>query len=144
LVRHALSVLSPAADGCIARMIRKTNRARLTSDAALLLLSGIGLLVCHESSHDARAAAKGVREPRALTGPCDHIGAWGVVRVRETGDGRSKPLGAPRSYSSHDRIRVLADAEPVIASGRTEWGRVRGGRRDRVIAVPKALPDRGR
>jgi hypothetical protein len=44
----------------------------------------------------------------------------------------------------HYRIRVLADAESVIVSGRTEWGRVRGGRRDRVIVVPKALPDRGR
>ena len=31
-----LAVLPRAADGCIARMIRKPDRARLTSDAALL------------------------------------------------------------------------------------------------------------
>jgi len=36
-------------DGCIARMMRKPNRARSTSEAALLLLQGVGLLVCHES-----------------------------------------------------------------------------------------------
>jgi hypothetical protein len=32
------AVFSRAADGCIARMMRKPNRARLTSDAVLLLL----------------------------------------------------------------------------------------------------------
>jgi hypothetical protein len=32
----------------MARMMRKSNRARSTSDAALLLLWGICLLVCHE------------------------------------------------------------------------------------------------
>jgi hypothetical protein len=45
------SAVSPhAADGCIARMMRKPHAARLASDAALLLLSGVGLLVCHEGS----------------------------------------------------------------------------------------------
>jgi hypothetical protein len=43
------SAVSPrAADGCIVWMMRKPNGARLTSDAALLLLLGIGLLVRHE------------------------------------------------------------------------------------------------
>ena len=34
-------------DDCIARMIRKPNRARLTADVALLLSSGMRLLVRH-------------------------------------------------------------------------------------------------
>jgi hypothetical protein len=33
-------------------MMRKPNRATLTSDAALLLTYGMGLLVRHERSHD--------------------------------------------------------------------------------------------
>jgi hypothetical protein len=47
----------------MARMIRKPTRARLTSDAALLLLQRIGLLVCHGSGRaespvdDGRSAA---------------------------------------------------------------------------------------
>jgi hypothetical protein len=46
------SGVSPhAADGCIARMMRKPNRARLASDAALLLLWGSGLLVRHGCSN---------------------------------------------------------------------------------------------
>ncbi len=32
------AVLPPAADGCVARPMRKPDGARLTSDAALLLL----------------------------------------------------------------------------------------------------------
>jgi hypothetical protein len=36
------------ADGNIARMMGKPNRAGLTLEAALLLTWGIGLLVCHE------------------------------------------------------------------------------------------------
>ncbi len=35
----------------MARMIRKPNRARLTSEVALLLWYGIGLLVRHGSDH---------------------------------------------------------------------------------------------
>ena len=38
-------------DDCIARMMRKPNRARSTSDAALLLLKRIGLLVRHGHSN---------------------------------------------------------------------------------------------
>jgi hypothetical protein len=45
------AVLGRSADGCIARMMLKPNGARLTSDAALLHLQGIGLLVCHVSDH---------------------------------------------------------------------------------------------
>jgi hypothetical protein len=46
------SDVSPrAADGCIARMMRKPDGARLTSDAALLLSSGVGLLVRHALSN---------------------------------------------------------------------------------------------
>jgi hypothetical protein len=45
--------LPRAADGCIARMMRKPNGARLTSDAALLLSWVIRLLVRHDS--DGRA-----------------------------------------------------------------------------------------
>jgi hypothetical protein len=37
-------VSSRAADGCIARMMRKPNGARLLSDPRLLLLQGVGLL----------------------------------------------------------------------------------------------------
>src|SRR5207248_132647 len=33
-----LAVLRPAADGCMARMMRKSTRARSTSDPALLLI----------------------------------------------------------------------------------------------------------
>jgi hypothetical protein len=41
-------VVSPRpAHGCIARMMRKPNRTGLTSDAALLLLQVIRLLVRH-------------------------------------------------------------------------------------------------
>jgi hypothetical protein len=46
LVTHS-AALPRAADGCIAQMMRKPNRAGLTSDAALLLLWGVGLLVRH-------------------------------------------------------------------------------------------------
>jgi hypothetical protein len=42
------AVSTLAADDCIARMMRKANRAMLISDAALLLLWGIGLLVSRE------------------------------------------------------------------------------------------------
>jgi hypothetical protein len=39
------------ADDCMAPMMRKSNRARRTSDAALLLPQSIGLLVCHDLDH---------------------------------------------------------------------------------------------
>jgi hypothetical protein len=50
--RHATqpAVLLPVADGCLARMMHKPNGTRLTPDAALLLLWGIGLLVRHALS----------------------------------------------------------------------------------------------
>jgi hypothetical protein len=45
------SVVSPrAADGCIARMMRKATGAMLTSDAALLLSQVVRLLVRHALS----------------------------------------------------------------------------------------------
>ena len=42
------AVLHRAADGCTARMMRKPNRARLMSDASLLLSYVIRLLFRHE------------------------------------------------------------------------------------------------
>jgi hypothetical protein len=39
------------ADDCMARMMRKSNRARSISDAALLLLQDIWLLVRHVPDH---------------------------------------------------------------------------------------------
>ena len=65
-------------------------------------------LVCRHCGHGSQTSDLGVRELRASTSPCDHIGAWGVVRLRETGDVRSRPLGARRSYGSRYRICVLA------------------------------------
>jgi hypothetical protein len=50
------AVSTRAADGCIARMMQ-WNRARSTSDAALLLLYGIGLLVRHARDRAARTEA---------------------------------------------------------------------------------------
>jgi hypothetical protein len=41
-------------DECIARMMRKHSRARLTADVALLLSSGVRLLVRHEPSSGGR------------------------------------------------------------------------------------------
>ena len=43
---HPSTVSSRAADGYIAEMMRNPTGARLTSDAALLLI-GVGLVVCH-------------------------------------------------------------------------------------------------
>jgi len=53
------------ADGCIVRMMHRPNGTRLTSDAALLLLQAIRLLVCHVSDHAGevgRTIAFGSRE----------------------------------------------------------------------------------
>ncbi|HET7380279.1 MAG TPA: hypothetical protein VFJ24_09585, partial [Gaiellales bacterium] len=52
--RHALSCVGMPAHGCIARMMRKANRGRLWSDAALLLLKGVALPPCHGSGRAAR------------------------------------------------------------------------------------------
>ena len=44
---HGRAVFPHTVDGCTAGMMRKPNRARVTSDPPLLLLYGVGLLVRH-------------------------------------------------------------------------------------------------
>jgi hypothetical protein len=51
-------VLPRVADDGIARMMRKPNRARLKSDAALLLPSDIGLLVRHDLDRLGQSVAR--------------------------------------------------------------------------------------
>ena len=50
VLRYALGCLAARGGRLDGRMMRKPTGARLTSDAALLLLYGVGLLVCRERS----------------------------------------------------------------------------------------------
>jgi hypothetical protein len=74
LVTHS-AAWPRAADGCIAQMMRKPNRAGPTSDAALLLLWGFGLLARHVCS----VLRPGVALPQAGLPGCEVAASAGEM-----------------------------------------------------------------
>ena len=132
------SAVSPhAADGCFARMMRKPNGARLTSDAALMHWYGIGPLVRHEQNRHLVGLAVGslatTKEPRSARGGLARavgflvVLEWAVrfygvaALVAERGCGR-RPAGASPS-----------DLEPAVGSRSS--GSNRKGRARRVAGL---------
>jgi hypothetical protein len=119
-----------ATDGCIARMMRKPNRPTATSDAALLLLKGIGLLVRHGSSTAGwrlRRPNRGTTDRRSAT---DNAARTRQVR-RQGGDLRvpARPISLSPSTAQRGSCRP----------GRT--GSPRSGRRRYVPPMQKYRAD---
>jgi hypothetical protein len=116
------SGVSPhAADGCIARMMRKPNRARLASDAALLLLWGSGLLVRHErngalalSPGISLSARRRARPPASPQLPAEVVGDERAVAIAA-----AEAVVKVRSMDAAEVSRRI-ERQPVIR-GAVRW-----------------------
>ena len=124
------------ADGCIVRMMHRPNGTRLTSDAALLLLQAIRLLVCHVSDHAGevgRTIAFGSRD----------LDAAAILSAIERSSG-SWVLSAELVSRQHvHRLTVVRCRGPHPVRGEAEATAARGARSRCQRRLPRAYAPSG-
>ena len=127
-------------DEYIARMMRKQNRARLTADVALLLSSGMRLLVRHGRNRTTGACTTSSEERRLV--PTHNVGAGGTrsaggpfaaeaatrrsaLRLLQPDRG-GQEVGANSECPRADEGRSTAADGAGLASGQSRDARLRG------------------
>ena len=115
-------------DECIARMIRKQNRARLTADVALLLSSGVRLLVRHGRERQRRpmvtiaSTIHATRDGRSR--PTERTRRRATrARTSAAGGRDARFLGESAPRGPAEDLRVAGDRNRPDASGR-EYGAI--------------------
>jgi hypothetical protein len=106
-------------------MMRKSNRASPTSRAALLLLSGVALLVCHGLTCLALAGGRLLHPDDAQAEPLEasRIRALLLLHASAYPAGPDRPSGSSlRVIGSRRAIAGIASRPPLLCHEPSSWG----------------------